>query len=80
MFERNINLEYDKLIIGSDLSALSYAYNNKVPIIYKYLSKPYQFNINNDWESQINTWNTLAFILSQANRFIFFIRWHMTIY
>lgn len=69
MFQRTLELEYDKLVIGADLSALSYSYINKIPLIYKSLSKPYKFNIKNDWEQQTNLWNSLAFILSQANYF-----------
>ena len=40
--ERTLDLTYDKLIIGADLSALCYSYVNSTPIIYLRHLKPYK--------------------------------------
>ncbi len=41
---RTLELAYDKLIIGSDLSALSYSYVNKIPIFWLRKNKPHMFS------------------------------------
>lgn len=40
MKQRTYNLHFDDLVIGADLSALSYAYVNKIPFIYVGRKKP----------------------------------------
>lgn len=64
MFQRTLELEYDKLVIGSDLSALSYAYVNKIPVIYLNLNKPFKFDDENIWKSKRDIWNKLCFLLA----------------
>jgi hypothetical protein len=67
MIQRTLELEYDKIVIGSDLSALSYCYVNKCPTIYLRNCRPYQYTEENNWQEQITLWNDLAFILSMTN-------------
>lgn len=64
MFQRTLELQYDKLVIGSDLSALSYAYVNKIPVLYLSLNKPFKYDDENTWKSKRDIWNKLAFLLS----------------
>ena len=40
---RNIKIEYDELVIGSTLEALTYCYLNSVPFICSHLNLPYHF-------------------------------------
>ena len=62
--QRILELSYDKLVIGSDLDALSYSYNNKSHIIYARLQKPIAFDILPGWENRIELWNKFAFNLA----------------
>jgi hypothetical protein len=62
--QRTLDLHYDKLIIGADLSALSFAYINKIPIIYLRKLYPYKYNINYDYEKELKLYQDLLFILS----------------
>lgn len=64
MFLRTLDLHYDKLVIGSDLSALSYCYVNKCPAIYIRNCRPYKYNEKENWPQEISLWNDLAFALS----------------
>lgn len=64
MFQRTLDLYYDKLVIGSDLSALSYCYVNKCPAIYIRNCRPYKYNEKENWPQEISLWNDLAFALS----------------
>jgi hypothetical protein len=67
MIQRTLDLEYDKLVIGSDLSAFSYAYANKIPLIYINLEKPYKYSENENWILETNIWEDLAFLLSYSS-------------
>lgn len=67
MYKRNLELFYDQLVIGSDLSALSYAYINKCNLIFFQPSKPYRFNKEENYEDTLNIWNKLAFLLGHAS-------------
>ena len=62
--QRILELSYDKLVIGSDLDALSYCYNNKSHVIYTRLQKPIAFDITPGWENRIELWNKFAFNLA----------------
>jgi len=37
-------LEYEEIVIGSDLSAVLFAFNNKLPIFYTQLARPFRFD------------------------------------
>lgn len=67
MIQRTLELYYDQLVIGSDLSALAFSYVNNCHLIYTSLNKPYRFNKENNWELQTTLWNDLAFVASQAS-------------
>jgi len=67
MFQRTLDLYQEQLVIGSDLSALSYAYMNKSVLIYKHISKPHKYNKEENWLEQQALWNKLAFLLSQGS-------------
>ncbi len=69
MIQRTLELHYDQLVIGSDLSALSYCYVNKCPAIFLTIDKPYQYNQKENWQEEIALWNDLAFLLSN-NKYI----------
>ena len=64
MFQRTLELEYDKLVIGSDLSALSYCYVNKCPAIFLRNCRPYKYNEKENWTEEMSLWDDLAFVLS----------------
>ena len=64
MVQRTLELEYDKLVIGADLSALSYAYINKIPLIYTRRLRPFKYDDDNQWKSLRDTWNKLSFLLA----------------
>ena len=64
MSQRILELEYDKLVIGSDLNALSYSYYNNAHIISCRNNKPISFDIEDGWEYKIDLWSKYAFHLS----------------
>jgi hypothetical protein len=41
---RDINFEYDKLIVGSSLEALVYSYLHNIPLVCSRLAKPWRFD------------------------------------
>lgn len=61
--ERTLDLYYDKLIIGADLSALSYSYVNKIPIFWLRQIKPHQFK-----EDKLLLYNKILFLLSYEGK------------
>jgi hypothetical protein len=67
MIQRTLDIEYDKLVIGSDLSALSFSYVNKCPLIYLTLDKPHKYSQNENWILETNVWDDLAFLLSYSS-------------
>jgi hypothetical protein len=67
MIQRILDLEYDKLVVGSDLSALSYCYVNKCPAVYLRNCRPYRYSEKENWQEEIALWNDLAFTLSITN-------------
>lgn len=50
--ERTLDLNYDELVIGADLSALSYCYAKKVPVIFTRKIMPYMYNLEDNFEDQ----------------------------
>jgi len=64
MIQRTLDLFYDELVIGSDLSALSYCYVNQCPAIYLQVNSPYKYDAKNNWVNDSALWNELAFMLS----------------
>lgn len=62
--QRTLDLVYDELIIGSDLSALSFSYINKIPILYLKINKPDPFSMFDENQKNIDKWKQLMFLLS----------------
>ena len=52
--ERTLNLHYDEVVIGADLSALSYSLVNKCPFLYIRQLKPYDYEFK-DREVELHT-------------------------
>lgn len=61
---RTLDLHFDELVIGADLSALIFAYNKKIPFIFLRHLKPYYYAEEDGFENQINLWKHLLFIMS----------------
>jgi hypothetical protein len=59
--QRTLDLHYDKLIIGADLSALFFSIRNNIPIIFIDLKRPNRF------DSNLNTYNNLLFKLASKD-------------
>lgn len=66
MYQRTLDLEYDKLVIGSDLSALSYCYTNLCPALYLRVDSPYPYNEKENWKVLSSLWNELALVLATS--------------
>ena len=62
--ERALEIAYDKLVIGSDLSALAFCHENECPALFKYVLRPYQYNEKENWQRQMQLWDELAYALS----------------
>jgi hypothetical protein len=62
--ERTLDLHYDKIVIGADLSALSFSYTQKIPLIFNRYLKPYQYGFDNDYEKKLNKYNELLYKLA----------------
>lgn len=62
--ERTLDLSYDELVIGADLSALCYSYAKKIPLLHTRKLKPYKYGYFDDYEKRFNQWNHYMFILS----------------
>ena len=78
MIERTLDVTYDKLIIGSTLSALFYSYNNNIPFIWIRQNKP-KLYIDRSYKENIVIYENLFFLLSLAGltpfgNFIYSIR------
>jgi hypothetical protein len=70
--QRTLDLVYDELIIGADLSALCYSYVNSVPIIFLRHLKPYKKIYESHYDDDIDNnnldlWNKLMFHISFNN-------------
>ncbi len=59
--QRTLDLHYDKLIIGADLSALSFAIENNCSILFIDLKRPHQFN------DKLEQYNNLLFKLASKD-------------
>jgi len=73
--KRTLDLSYDEIVIGADLSALCYSYVNSVPIIYLRHLKPYKkpydsyhYPYDDDIsDNNLDLWNDLMFQISFNN-------------
>lgn len=62
--ERTLNLYYDEVVIGADLSALSYSLVNKCPLIYIRQIKAYEYGFIENPEEQNDLYNQILFRLA----------------
>lgn len=62
--ERTLNLCYNELVVGADLSALYYSYIKKCPVIFTRYNKPYKYGFNESYEKEINVYDFLHNLLS----------------
>jgi hypothetical protein len=57
--QRTLDLHYDKLVIGADLSALRFCYTNKTPLIFIRKKPPFLYDSN-----LLQEYNKLMFFIS----------------
>ncbi len=62
--ERTVDLEYDEIVVGADLSALLYCYRRKVPNIFTRHIRPYEHQLDGNYKKDLEEYNKLFFILS----------------
>lgn len=62
--ERTLDLHYDTIVIGADLSALSFSYSQKIPFIYIRRLKPYKYGFDFDYEEKLKIYEHMFYILS----------------
>lgn len=55
--ERTLELFYDELVIGADLSALLYCYIKKVPHIFTRYIRPHKYNLDRDYEKDVQSYD-----------------------
>lgn len=65
--QRTLELSYDRLVIGSDLSAFAFCYVHECPAIYMRVLAPYKYDEKGTYESDKSLWGDLAFALSNGN-------------
>ncbi len=63
MVKRTLDVQFDELVIGANLSALSYAYNRKLPLVYTRLQRPYIHQVERK-DEDYNRFNNLMYIMS----------------
>ena len=59
--QRYLDLSFDKLVIGGDLDALRFSFNNKIPVIYKNANKPTSLQ-----KDELMEWYELSSLLSMS--------------
>jgi len=69
--QRTLELEYDKLVIGSDLSALSICLKFNCPSFFVRILYPYEYNEQENWIEKQKQWQEKAYKLSFDNKFPF---------
>jgi hypothetical protein len=67
MIQKNLDLNYDNVVIGADLSAMAFSYVNKIPLIFLRTLQPYEYNEKENWKSLNDMWNNLSFVLAMNN-------------
>jgi hypothetical protein len=65
--QRTLDLSYDRLVIGSDLSAFAFSYVHECPAIYMRVLAPYKNDEQGTYESDKRLWNDMAYALSNSN-------------
>lgn len=62
--ERTLDLHYDKIVIGADLSALSFCYSQKIPFIFIRRIKPYPYGFDLDWQDNLKIYEHMFYMLA----------------
>jgi hypothetical protein len=70
MMERTLDISYDRIIVGISLSALSFALENDIPLIFLRKNKPTIYNSNLD-NSNIKEYDRLCYELCMRSRILF---------
>jgi hypothetical protein len=65
--QRTLELSFDRLVIGSDLSAFAFCFVNCCPAIYLRLSAPYKHDRYGTYVSDKRLWDDLAYGLTVGN-------------
>ena len=68
--ERTLDISYDRIIVGISLSALSFALENDIPIVFLRKNKPTIYNSNLD-DSKIKQYDKLCYELCMRSRILF---------
>jgi hypothetical protein len=61
---RALDLQFDQLVIGADLSALLFAYVNKIPVIYSKRKPPYEYPREDGFQNKTELWDFCIFNLA----------------
>ena len=61
---RALDLQYDQLVIGADLSALLFAYKNRLPVVFYRKNPPYEYPREDGFEKKTNLWDFCMFNLA----------------
>lgn len=62
--QRTLELFYDELVIGADLSALFYCYIKKIPHIFTRQIRPHLYNLDRNYEQDLERYDYILFNLS----------------
>lgn len=62
--ERTLDLHYDTIVIGADLSALSFSYAQKIPFIYIRRLKPYKYGFDFSYEEKLKIYEHMFYMLA----------------
>lgn len=65
--QRTLELSFDHLVIGSDLSAFAYCAVHNCPAIYMRVLAPYEYDENGTYLSDKRLWDDMAHILTYNN-------------
>ena len=65
--QRTLELSFDRLVIGSDLSAFAFCYVHNCPAIYMRLLAPYKHDYHQTYDSDKRLWDDLAYGLTVGN-------------
>ena len=71
MIERNLELSFDKLMIGSDMVALAHSYEYRCPSVFLRNLAPYKYNEHENGDFQLKLWKEMAHSLFLDSLFPF---------
>lgn len=71
MIQRNLELTFDKLVVGSDITAFAYSHEYRCPSIFIRSLEPYENNETGNSRRQKELWKELSYSLLLNNQFPF---------